>query len=131
MDLVGTDLNGQPSKVSFAKLGKPSLALVYSPSCGYCAKNLPQWQRLAADERAVNLVLIDVSGQMTQSDLEHLGLPAHATVIRLSSQSRLENNLLLTPATISVANDGIVRYTALGVLDSGTIFALHRSFNPS
>jgi hypothetical protein len=129
-DLTGTDLDGHPKIVSFANLDSPSLALVYSPSCPYCERNLLQWKELIAAVGKAHIVLIDASGQMNRADVDHLNLlnlPGTATLIRLSNTSRLENNLLLTPATIAVASNGIVRYTALGILDRRSLLALHRS----
>ena len=126
-DLAGTDLDGHPLTISFASSDRPSLLLVYSPQCPYCEKNLAQWHSLLSDRLTSSVFLLDVSGHMTRQDAGKMNLPVLSGLIRLSNSSRLESNLSVTPTTVVISRDGLVKYAALGVLDKQALNALRAS----
>lgn len=98
---------------------RPTLLLVFSPACGFCKKNWPQWQRLTEGlkEKGVQTVAVDTSSSVTP---EYVSLYkfTDATVVQgLSKDVTKKYRFRFTPITILTKGGGVVERSWAGVLD--------------
>jgi peroxiredoxin len=105
-----TDLNGKPTTISFVKNDPPTILYVFRPTCGWCAKNLPNLQAMQAAISNQRFRLVGIS--LDDHDLKQYVDSAHFTFpvySNLASGERVRLNMGATPQTIMIANNIVVR----------------------
>lgn len=100
--------------------GKPSLVVFASPTCGYCAKEVPAAQRIAADQDA-NVVVVYISGgkQHATSVAKSLGYTGPVLVDDGTLKKRYE--IRGVPYTLVLGADGHARDAFRGLQDDDTL----------
>lgn len=113
-------LDSDNNKISLSEFQnhQRTFVLIFSPGCGYCMENMPNWQAIIANAK-------DNKYRVLGASLEKLGLPEYVAQYRLSKlplisevdpSARVSYNLLLTPQTILVDPDGKVERVWTGLL---------------
>lgn len=94
---------------------KDTLLLVFSPSCGWCKINLPNWQAILdqASER-YRIVAISISREKTAEFVNEYGLSKTAVIVEPEPRDLLAYRFQLTPQTILVDSAGTVKKNWLG-----------------
>jgi len=120
---VGTDLSslpvfdieGRPAQLNF-KGSVPTVLYVLSPACGWCRKNEPNMQALAAGKSS-NFHFVGISS--TSKNLRQYVAAGHApfTVYVASPVSVPGLDLQTTPQTLVVSPSGVVQKVWLGAFD--------------
>lgn len=122
-DLKGFDLGGKPVEVAYGKDPRKVLLLVYSPTCGFCAQNWPQWWDLmsALNRDAVRPVAVDVTSTSTAVFLSEHRLNDFPVMNQVDPTARMRYRFQLTPQTILVDQDGKVEKVWSGVLNTAAV----------
>lgn len=105
-DVVGTDLAGQPARLS-DRLDRPVLLVNWSPHCGYCASIAEELVELhpALDRAGVTLVLIGNGGaEANRALVDSVGMSAPVIVADPASLGPFAG--YGTPAAFHVGTDG-------------------------
>ncbi|HYO12907.1 MAG TPA: hypothetical protein VE685_06925 [Thermoanaerobaculia bacterium] len=128
--LRGLDLNNRIITVPHRHGEKDTLYFVFSPSCGWCKINLPNWQAILdqASER-YRIVAVSISREKTAEYVHEHGLSKTSVIIEPEPRDLLAYRLQLTPQTILVDSKGSVRKNWLGAFGSEERQDIERSLN--
>jgi hypothetical protein len=116
--VLGTDLKDSPVVKSYGQNTDTSLFLVFSPVCGYCVKNWPNWSRLRNELPSGRVVFADTTGVVTEEFMNRMGVSGSLEVLKLSPFSKGQYGLLATPTTIVIGPKGEVKYSYVGILNN-------------
>ncbi len=113
--LRGLDLDNRITSVSHGGGQKPALLFVFSPSCGWCKINLPNWQAML-DQAAgrYRVVAISISREKTAEFVQQHGLSRASVIVEPEPRDLLAYKFQLTPQTILVDAEGTVRKNWMG-----------------
>ena len=129
--LQGSDLSKRPITLDLAHRNSPTLLLVFSPTCPYCRKNLPNWLNVLNDSPAANVVYVDLTGSVTPAYFSQTKLPLRGIPIHLLAEEGILHNLKVTPTTVVVDRNGIVKGSWAGVLSLSQQIELERLLKTS
>lgn len=108
-EILATDLDGKTKAISFSKNDPPTILYIFRPGCGWCAKNEPNLQAIAAATSAGNFHLIGISlddhGLKQYVENEHYTFPVFSNV---SSDERARLGMGETPQTLMIENGAVV-----------------------
>lgn len=101
----------------FATTGKPTLVLVFSPTCGYCLENSQSWRTLVAESRKANVAVlgVDLVDRVPPHYLSEIGLRGAAVLVP-DVETVVAYRFRLTPQTILLSSSGAVEGVWSGVL---------------
>lgn len=107
--LVGTDVAGQPVSLTYSDTSQPTVLYVFSPGCGWCAKNhentVALMEQLQTNFRIVGVAL---SSEGLEDYLRRN--PMNCPIVtNIDSQLVDTYRLGVTPQTIVVSTDGVVQ----------------------
>lgn len=97
---------------------KGSLVLVFSPDCGYCKANVPNWNKLVVNHPDLNVYFADLTSGPRSRSLPGLILRSDAVMISLKPEDQLLYNLHVTPTTVILDRSGTVKGSWPGLLSS-------------
>ncbi|MEE8584083.1 MAG: TlpA disulfide reductase family protein [Acidobacteriota bacterium] len=112
--LQAFDLAGKAVTVSYSDGAQPTLLYVFSPSCGWCTRNLPNIRHLTSALRSEYRILgISLSSQELESYIQEKGLGF--PVLTQASPASLEAYKLgATPQTLVISPEGTLLKNWLG-----------------
>jgi peroxiredoxin len=121
--LSGLDVDGNKISVAFGQDPRKTVLFIFSLSCGVCQENWPAWQRVmkGLDRRAFRLVCVDLSSQVTQDYVTQHDLNGVPVVAQLDPGDLIRYSLRLTPQTIVVARNGVIRRVWTGLLEGSRL----------
>ena len=114
--LEGDDLSKHKIKLDLKHQSNPTLLLVFSPTCRYCKANLPTWLHILQNAPSVNTVYVDLAGTANQAYFSQSKLPSRGIPIHLVPEESILHNLKVTPTTVVLDRNGIVKGSWAGVL---------------
>lgn len=104
------DLNGKQTDITFTRDGNPTLLYVFRPTCGWCARNLPNLKALqsTAERQHFRLIGLSLDPQHLQEYVQSKGLtfPIYSDA---SPSELVRLDMGATPQTILVAHSTVVR----------------------
>lgn len=108
------DLNGRTVTVAYSEESRPTLLYVFSPSCGWCARNLPNIRHLAATVKGEYRILgISLSNQGLEKYIREAGIDF--PVLTQASPDSLEAYKLGgTPQTLVISAQGTLLKNWIG-----------------
>jgi hypothetical protein len=93
-----------------------TLLLVLSPSCPYCKINFHNWRTILSAARRARVICLDVTDTADVGYLKAFGIPATATVLRLTPGEAMARLFAGTPTTVLLSPHGVVRWAYSGVM---------------
>jgi hypothetical protein len=115
----GLDLEGQIQSIHHpSRDGKSTVVLVFSPFCGWCEINLPNWKAIISQSGGryrvvgVSIVSEGVAGYAAKNGLDHLEV-----IVEMDPGGELLSKLQTTPQTVLIGPDGRVRRNWVGAFD--------------
>ena len=123
--ITGTDLNGNPYQVQYAKNGKKQLLMFFSPSCQYCVKQGPIWRDVLdhIDSNRFNVVGIvgdrEDKKEVTQhaDTLGYFKTKVALPVVAVNNDTLVRYKLSATPTTLLIDDSGRVEHAWVGKWD--------------
>jgi hypothetical protein len=117
--LRGLGLDGRIKAVPYGQESKPTLMFVFSPACGWCKINLPNWQAILDQTSGrYRFVAVSISREQTAEYVDRHGLSKASVIVEPEPRDLLAYKLQLTPQTILVDSSGIVKKNWLGAFGS-------------
>jgi hypothetical protein len=116
--LAGLSDSYAPVTVNFGRRQRPTLVLVFSPSCNVCTENWPEWEEaLSATSRTTaRVIAVDLGGALPDAYAKRYNLDKFRVIVHPLALGVLADNLKLTPETVLVGRDGRVEHAWLGAL---------------
>jgi hypothetical protein len=117
--LRGLGLDGEIKTVSYGQDDRATLVFVFSPSCGWCKINLPNWQAILGQAAGrYRIVALSTSRKGTAEYVSKHGLSQATVIVEPEPRDLLAFRFHLTPQTILVDSSGAVRRNWLGAFAS-------------
>jgi len=122
------DLQKRPQQVEFSASSAPTLLYVFTPSCGWCTKNLENIKTLAKDIRNYRLVGLALSSEGLAEYVAKNGI--EFPVLTEPDQSTVRSYRLGgTPATILISPEGRVLKIWMGAWGGRTQAEIETQFS--
>lgn len=103
------DDKNNPVTIRFDNQKQSSVVYVFTPKCGWCAKNLPDFEKLYGfRQHDYRFIVVSLSGDGLAEYLQSSGLKMHVYSKPLQSDQDLYH-LGSTPQTIVIGPDGVVQ----------------------
>jgi peroxiredoxin len=112
-DLAGSDLTGNPIKISYSGSREDTVLLVLQPLCRWCERNMPALRDLVRRAHGYRFVIVSTSDQKLEPFLRRFDMTL-PTVARLSPESIVVAGFTSIPSTVVVGPDGVVRKVWIG-----------------
>lgn len=116
--LAGFDVEGKRISIDYGHDNRPTLLLVFSPTCGACDLNWPTWKHIlaATDQRSFRIALVDSSSFLAPAYVRSHGLTGLRVFGQVDPDVWLAYKLGLTPQTILIDPYGRVERLWIGVI---------------
>jgi peroxiredoxin len=123
-----TDLNGQPYQVDYKGEGRKKIFLFFTPTCPYCAQQVPYWRELLNNIDSTKYEVVGITGeredkQSISSYLKEVGYSNTRNplpVVFVSDNVLRSYKLTSTPTTLMIASNGRVENVWVGRWDADT-----------
>jgi hypothetical protein len=117
--LRGMGLDDRIKTVSYGQGKRGTLFFVFSPSCGWCKINMPNWKAILDQlPKDYQIVAVSISREHTAEYAAQHGFSRDSVIVEPEPRDLLAYKLKLTPQTILVDSDGTVRKNWLGAFGS-------------
>ena len=129
--LSGVDVDGKEFTLDFGTDARKALILVFSPRCGYCTKNMPNWSAIAEglDRRSFRIVAVSIISEGVREYVGQHGLNDIPVVSEVDPKTRVSYEMNVTPQTILVDSHGRVEKIWTGVLLQDELTEVSRFLN--
>ena len=117
--LRGLDLTGNRLTFDLDEGSKKTVMLVFQPACGWCQKNMDNWDALLdnSDRERFGFLAVSTSKEGVADYVDqHHRLAALPLIAEPDVNDRIEYRLFDTPQTIVVDEDGQVEKVWLGAM---------------
>ena len=117
-EIAGSTLEMNPAIQSLSDHKRPSLVLVFSPSCHFCAQNWPEWDWLTktlSSEKG-RMIFINIGPAFGRSFIELHHLSGKLVFSHIPQEEASGYGFIIAPETIVLDSDGVVRASRAGVL---------------
>lgn len=116
--LTGKDTQGRDLTFDYGKDPRKTLLLVFSPRCGYCTDNMPNWRAAAqnVDANAFRVVAVSTLPEGAGEYVSKHGLTGVPVVAEPDPKNRVAYEMNLTPQTVLLDAGGRVERVWTGLL---------------
>ena len=104
-----------------------SFVLVFSPDCRYCKANVSNWNTLTKKHPDLQVLIADLTGDPQKRGLTGMAIPSNAVMVTLKSADQILYNLRVTPTTLILDRNGIVKGSWAGILSSADLTQMEAS----
>jgi hypothetical protein len=119
--LKGKDPQGSPMEVNLQSAGGKKVLLVFSPTCGVCDENWPNWDKLTGNPQISSRLLpVSFVTSVPQDYLKEHRIADRPVLVALDPETAGRMRLIVTPQTILV-NDGKVEHSWVSRLSDSDI----------
>ena len=117
--LEGIDLHGVKQRLSYGQDERKTLFLVFSPNCGACKENMPNWELMLKQikEKQLRIVALSLDPSGVNNYISRYNLEGITVMSELEPRSRVAYNLVVSPQTILVDSEGRVEKVWTGVIE--------------
>jgi thioredoxin-related protein len=121
--LNGLDAVGEPVKIAYEGERKKTLLFIYSGACGFCDRNMRNWQSIASriKPESFRLYTLTMSKNGALNYLAKYGLQNVPSIVEIDPQDIIEYKLRVTPQTILISENGVVEKVWSGVIDEAQV----------
>ncbi len=118
---VGTDEN--VIEVAYGQDHRDTLVLVFSPTCGICSRNWPQWTSVVTkvDMHRLRTVFVNLSERVKPEYLNRYHIEDQKVIANLDPSVFKQYHLGVTPQTLLIDNNGRVVKVWTGILRESTV----------
>jgi peroxiredoxin len=119
--LSGVDLDGNKISLNYQDDPRKAVMLVFSPRCGYCTDNMPNWQSIAQnlDRKLYRILAVSITADGVKEYITQHSLPNVPVIADVEPKSRVSYEMNVTPQTILINSQGKVEKIWTGVLQPG------------
>ncbi len=116
--LSGLGLDGKKITLNYQNDPRKAVMLIFSPHCGYCTDNMPNWQAIAQglDRKLYRIMAVSITNDGVKEYLAKYGLSDVPVIADVEPKSRVSYEMNVTPQTILIDSQGKVEKIWTGVL---------------
>jgi peroxiredoxin len=116
--LSGLDLNGNKISLNYGDDPRKAVMLVFSPRCGYCTQNMPNWQSIAQslDPKLYRIVAVSTTAEGVKEYVAKNSFPNVPLIADVEPRGRVSYEMNVTPQTILIDSQGRVEKIWVGLL---------------
>lgn len=116
--LSGLGLDGNKITLNYQNDPRKAVMLIFSPNCGYCTDNMPNWQAIAKslDRKQYRILAVSTSNDGVKEYITEHSLPDVPVIADVEPKSRVSYEMNVTPQTILIDSQGKVEKVWTGVL---------------
>lgn len=116
--LSGITISGSKEKIEWNKDNRKTLILIFSPRCGYCHENMPNWKSIlqTIDRTKFRPVLVSIIPEEAKEYLEKYSLADMPNFIEPEPQAKVEYAMHLVPQTLLVDPNGKLEKIWIGLI---------------
>ena len=106
--IEGRDADGEKLHFGYNEDARKTLLLVFSPKCGACKENMPNWQDLVKgiDANAVRVVAVSLSPEGANEYMAQYGFIDFPVITEVDPATRVAYNMTVTPQTVLIDSLG-------------------------
>jgi len=118
--LSGLDLDGNKITLDYQNDPRKAVMLVFSPRCGYCTDNMPNWQAIAQslDRKLFRIMAVSTTNEGVKEYITQHTLRDVPVIADVDPKNRVSYEMNVTPQTILIDSQGRVEKVWTGVLRS-------------
>jgi peroxiredoxin len=116
--LSGTDIDGKHFTLDYRNDPRKAVMLVFSPRCGFCNKNMPNWKAItqSLDRNSYRIVAVSIISEGVKEYVSQQKLTDVPVIAEVDPKSRVSYEMNVTPQTLLIGSDGKVEKVWTGVL---------------
>jgi peroxiredoxin len=129
--LSGTDLDGKDFTLSYSNDPRKVVLLVFSPRCGFCTRNMPNWKALlqSLDRKSYRIVAVSIISEGVKEYVSQQKLTDIPIIAEVDPKSRVSYEMNETPQTILIDSDGKVEKLWIGLFSPDERSEIEQSFS--
>lgn len=106
--IEGKGINGERLKFDYEQDDRKTLLMIFSPKCGACKDNMPNWQDLVkgVDASRVRVVAVSLMPEGAGEYMTRYGMADLPMIAEVDPEIRVAYNMVVTPQTVLIAPDG-------------------------
>jgi peroxiredoxin len=118
--LSGLDMDGNEFTVDYRQDSRKAVLLVFSPRCGFCTMNMPNWKAIiqGIDRNAYRLVAVSVESDGVKEYLDQNGFSNIPVMAEINPGTKVAYGINATPQTVLIDSLGRVEKVWIGVIES-------------
>jgi peroxiredoxin len=108
--LSGMDIDGKNFTLAYGHDPRKVVILVFSPRCGFCTKNMPNWKAIAQslDRNSYRIVAVSIVTEGVKEYVDQQNLTDVPVIAEVDPKSRVSYEMTVTPQTILIDSHGKV-----------------------
>jgi len=129
--LSGKDLDGKDFTLSYSNDPRKVVLLVFSPRCGFCTRNMPNWKAMlqSLDRNSYRIVAVSITSDGVKEYVGQQKLTDVPIIAEVDPKSRVSYEMNVTPQTILINSDGKVEKLWIGLLSPDERSEVEQSFS--
>jgi peroxiredoxin len=129
--LSGKDLDGKDFTLSYSNDPRKVVLLVFSPRCGFCTKNMPNWQAILQnlDRNSYCIVAVSIVSEGVKEYANQHKLTDVPIIAEVDPKSRVSYEMNVTPQTILINPNGKVEKLWIGMFSPTERSEIEQSFS--
>jgi peroxiredoxin len=114
----GIDIDGKSFTLDYGNDPRKAVMLVFSPRCGFCTKNMPNWNAITRgiDRNSYRIVAVSIASEGVKEYVSQHNLTDVPIIGEVDPKSRVSYEMSVTPQTILIDSRGKVERVWTGVL---------------
>lgn len=131
LPISGIDYEGQKRIFAWEQDNRRTLLLVFSPKCGACIENIPNWKAILhqIDESKFRVIIISSFSDKAKEFVDRYELGNFPTIIEPNPKIFVEYLLHLTPQTILISPSGEIEKVWLGSIQDDQKESVEKSLS--
>ena len=129
--LSGKDLDGKDFSLSYSNDPRKVVLLVFSPRCGFCDLNMPNWKAMlqSIDRKSYRIVAVSIISDGVKEYVSEQKLTDIPIIAEVDPKSRVSYEMNVTPQTMLINSDGKVEKVWIGLLSPDERSDVEQSFS--
>jgi len=129
--LSGKDLAGKDFTLSYSNDPRKVVLLVFSPRCGFCDSNMPNWKAMlqGIDRNSYRIVAVSIISDGVKEYVSQQKLTDIPIIAEVDPKSRVSYEMNVTPQTMLINSDGKVEKLWIGLLSPDERSDVEQSFS--
>ena len=129
--LSGKDLDGKDFTLSYTNDPRKVVLLVFSPRCGFCNRNMPNWKAIlqGLDRNSYRIVAVSIISDGVKEYVSEQKLTDVPIIAEVDPKGRVSYEMNVTPQTILINSDGKVEKLWIGLFSPDERSDVEQSFS--
>jgi len=129
--LSGTDIDGKDFTLSYGNDPRKVVLLVFSPRCGICTKNMPNWKAMlqSLDRNAYRVIAVSIISEGVKEYVVQQKMRDVPIIAQVDPKSRVSYEMNVTPQTMLIDSRGKVEKLWIGMLSADERNEVEQSFS--